>query len=269
VTIQHAVRPPAVAGRFYPDDSGELEGVVRRLLDAAAPPAVRGKLVGLVAPHAGYVYSGPVAASAYALLASSGVEVRRVVLLGPSHFVAFEGLALPECDALCTPLGEHPLDDDAVSSLMESPFVRRWSLPHRDEHSLEVQLPFIHVVLGAVPVVPLVTGIVRATDVADALDAICTDATLLVVSSDLSHYLTYDEAQAVDVRTADAIQGLRPEELGSDRACGVVGLRGLLELAGRRGLRGHCVDLRNSGDTYGPRNRVVGYGAFAFCGGDA
>ncbi len=243
--------------------------MVRRLLGAATPPAVRGTLAGLVAPHAGYVYSGPVAASAYALLASSGTEVRRVVLLGPSHFVAFEGLALPEYDALSTPLGEHPLDDDAMSSLMRSSFVRRWSLPHRDEHSLEVQLPFLHVVLGPVPIVPLVTGIAKATDVADALEAVCTDTTLLVVSSDLSHYLPYDEAQAVDVRTADAIQGLRADELGSARACGVVGLRGLLELAGRRSLRAHCVDLRNSGDTYGPRNRVVGYGAFAFCRAEA
>jgi hypothetical protein len=263
VTRQPSVRPPAVAGLFYPDDPRVLEATVRRLLDAAAPEGPPRPLA-LVAPHAGYAYSGPVAASAWALAATGGPAVRRVALLGPSHRVSFQGMALPEDDTFATPLGDHAVDPDGVSALLAAPPVRRWARAHRDEHSLEVQLPFVRLALGDLPVLPLVTGDASAEEVADALDRVWTHDTLVVVSSDLSHYLPYDRARAVDTETAAAIEGLAPEGIGPDRACGCVALRGLLVAAKRRGLAARCVDLRSSGDTAGPRNRVVGYGAFGF-----
>jgi hypothetical protein len=252
-----------VAGRFYPDDPRDLEATVRACIGAgsrgdSAPP------VALVAPHAGYVYSGPVAGSAYSLLVPRCAEVRRVVIVGPSHHVAFRGLALPESAAFDTPLGEHPVDPDGAAALEAHPLVRRWERAHAEEHSLEVQLPFLRVVLGAVPVLPLVTGETEPGDVADALERVWDAGTLVVVSSDLSHYLPYERARAADHRTASAVERLDGAALGPHDACGVVGLRGLLEAARRRGLTARCVDLRNSGDTEGSRSRVVGYGAFGF-----
>lgn len=265
--IRRAVRPPVVAGRFYPADAGELEATVRRLL-AVAAPAPGPAPVAIVSPHAGYAYSGPVAGSAYGLVASASGRFRRVVLIGPSHFVAFRGLALPECDALASPLGEHAVDADGVSALGRSPAVRRWAPAHRDEHCLEVQLPFLWVALGPLPVLPLVTGVVADREVADALELVWTADTLVVASSDLSHYMPYAEARQADTRTAAAVEQLRTDGLGDRDACGVNALRGLVEAARRRGLRCRCVDLRSSGDTSGDRRRVVGYGAFGFWEGD-
>ncbi|MDP2956782.1 MAG: AmmeMemoRadiSam system protein B [Longimicrobiales bacterium] len=272
MTTRPAVRPPAVAGRFYPDGPRELEAVVREFLAAASGipdpfPTASGAVhppVALVAPHAGYAYSGPVAGSAYALVAPARGAIRRAVLLGPSHYVAFRGLALPECDAFGTPLGEHAVDADGAAALQASPTVRRWERAHREEHSLEVQLPFLTVVLGPVPILPLVTGAAEPGEIADALALVWTADTLVVVSSDLSHYLPYDRAREADERTADAIVHLRGDTLGPHDACGAVALRGLLEAARRRGLESRCLDLRNSGDISEDRGRVVGYGAFGF-----
>jgi AmmeMemoRadiSam system protein B len=268
-----AVRPPAVAGRFYPGDPGELEAAVRAFLDEASeadgPSAFAGHSapVALVAPHAGYLYSGPVAGSAYALVRGSP-GFRRVVLLGPSHYVSFRGLALPECEAFSTPLGEHAVDAGGARELSAHPAVRRWARPHGDEHSLEVQIPFLRVALGALPILPLVTGDARPEEVADVLDLVWTADTLVVVSSDLSHYLPYDEARRVDADTAAAVESLDIDAVAPHRACGAVALRGLMVAARRRGLEARCVDLRSSGDTasgrHGPRGRVVGYGAFGF-----
>jgi hypothetical protein len=264
VDAPHHVRPPAVAGRFYPADPAELEATVRGFFEVAVPPTLRTRPTALVAPHAGYPYSGPVAGSAYALLAPEPASVRRVLLVGPSHFVAFEGLALPEADVFTTPLGDHPVDHDGIVALASSPSVRRWDRPHRDEHCLEVHLPFLRVALGAVPILPIVTGSAAPRTVADALELAWTDDTLVVVSSDLSHYLPYDDARAVDERTAEAVERLDLGAVRSSQACGSVALRGLMEAARRRGLRARCVDLRSSGDTAGPRSEVVGYGAFGF-----
>jgi AmmeMemoRadiSam system protein B len=265
VSTRGTARPPAVAGRFYPDDPHQLETTVRGSLDAASerrPP--RGlPPVALVAPHAGYAYSGPVAGSAYALVGDAHDRFKRVALLGPSHYVAFEGLALPECDAFVTPLGEHAVDADAVRALMAGAVVR-WARPHRDEHSLEVQVPFIHVALGALPLVPIVTGDAEPDEVADVLEKLWTTETLVVVSSDLSHDLPYDRALEVDAATAAAVEALDVDGIGPHRACGAVALRGLMEWARRRKLEARCVDLRSSGDTAGPKSRVVGYGAFGF-----
>lgn len=225
-------------------------------------------LVALVAPHAGYVYSGPVAGSAYALVVPASPGFRRVVLLGPSHHVAFRGLALPECEVFATPLGEHMVDDAGVHAFEAHPTVRCWARAHAHEHSLEVQLPFVRVALGPLPVVPVITGDVDPGEVADTLEPIWTADTLVVVSSDLSHYLPYDDARRVDAETAAAVESLDVNAVTSEGACGAVALRGVMEAARRRSLEVRCVDLRNSGDT-GPsrdrvRSRVVGYGAFGF-----
>lgn len=265
MSTPRSIRQPAVAGRFYPADPVELEAMVRRFLDGARAPEgpVESSLpAALVAPHAGYPYSGPVAASAYALLAIAPTSVPRVVLIGPSHFVPFEGLAVPESDAFATPLGAHPVDGQAAATVASSPGARRWDRPHHGEHSLEVHLPFLRVVLGEVPITPIVTGAAEPDAVADALERVWTPDTLVVVSSDLSHHLPYDEARRVDERTAAAVERLDVAALAERRACGAVALRGLMVAARRRGLRARCVDLRSSGDTAGSRGRVVGYGAF-------
>lgn len=255
------VRPPAVAGRFYPADPAELEAAVRLHLDDARSPT-RAPPRALVAPHAGYVYSGPVAGSAWALVGPARGRVRRAVLLGPSHHVAFAGLALPEWDALSTPLGEHPVDAEGAAALEAHPLVRRWDAPHRDEHCLEVQLPFLWATLGPVPVVPLVMGTADAHAVADEIESLWTPDTLVVVSSDLSHHLSYARARDADARTARAVEELRAADVGPAQACGATALRGLLTAARRRDMTATCVDLRNSGDTAGGIGRVVGYGAF-------
>ncbi len=264
MTTRRVVRPPAGAGRFYPAEAGELEKTVRGFLSSAEPTDAPSAPVALVGPHAGYAYSGAVAGSAYALLDRRAHPFRRVVLVGPSHFVTFEGIALPECAAFATPLGEHPVDGEAVAALLDSPIVHRWGRPHREEHSLEVHLPFVRVALGPLPVVPLLTGFVESEEVADALDLVWTPETLVVVSTDLSHYLPYLDARTQDARTADAVERLHPDGLGDRDACGVMALRGLLAAGQRRGLRARCVDLRSSGDTGGDHARVVGYGAFGF-----
>jgi AmmeMemoRadiSam system protein B len=263
VTPGPSIRPAAVAGRFYPADPEELEATVRSLL-AGAPGPEGPPPAAAVVPHAGYVYSGPIAATAYAALAPVAGRVERLVLVGPSHFVPFHGMALPTASAFTTPLGEHPVDTAGCSALDASPAVRRSDVAHRDEHSLEVQLPFVRLTLGPVPTVPLLTGDAEQEEVADALDMVWTAETVVLVSSDLSHYLSYDAARKRDSRSAAAVEALDPDALGRGSACGRVALRGLLVAARRRGLGARTLDLRSSGDTAGDRRRVVGYGAFGF-----
>jgi AmmeMemoRadiSam system protein B len=219
----------------------------------------------LIVPHAGYIYSGPVAGSGYALLESLRNRVRHVVLLGPAHFVPLDGLALPEADAFATPLGDVPIDkgaEDRVSPLAQ---VVRSGAAHAREHSLEVQLPFLQEVLASFDLVALAVGGGTTEEVAEVIDALWgEDETVILVSSDLSHYLDYATACRVDKRTARAIEELRPEDLRPEDACGGAAVGGLLVAARRRGLTARTVDLRNSGDTAGPRDQVVGYGSFAF-----
>lgn len=258
-----ATREPAVAGLFYPAGPARLRADVVRYLGAAAPapgPAPKA----LVVPHAGYVYSGAVAASAYALLAPAAGRVRRVVLIGPSHRVAFRGLAVPGAAAFATPLGEVPLDAHGLAAVRAHPAVRVLDAAHAAEHSLEVQLPFLQAALGEFTLLPLVAGDAAAADVAAVLDlAWGGPETLVVVSTDLSHYHGYEEARALDAATCRAIAALEPG-LAGEEACGCVGLNGFLLAARRRGLAARLLDLRNSGDTAGDRDRVVGYAAFAF-----
>ena len=260
-----SVRPPAVAGTFYPAAAAELARDVTSLL-AHAAGAARGMPVpkAIIAPHAGYIYSGPIAASVYARLAPARDTIKRVVLLGPVHRVPVRGLALPDANTLATPLGNIPVDAAAVAALRRLPQVTVSAAAHALEHSLEVQLPFLQSVLAAFSLVPLAVGDATADEVAQVLDTVWGGAeTLIVISSDLSHYLNYGDAQATDRATAQAILDLR-SGISHEQACGGTPVNGLLLTARKRGLAPQLIDLRNSGDTAGDRNRVVGYGAFAF-----
>lgn len=259
------VRPAAVAGAFYPDRPDDL----RHELEASFAGAVEvdgaeGVPKAIVVPHAGYVYSGPVAASGYARLAPARGRIRRVVLLGPAHRVWVDGMAVPSVDAFDTPLGAVTVDAERRRLVLTHPSVVESDGPHALEHSLEVHLPFLMATLGDdIEVLPIVVGGAPAAAVAEVLDLVWGgDETVIVVSSDLSHYEDYDTAVRLDRATAAAIETGDAELIGDRDACGAYPLRGLLIAARRRGLHVRTVDLRNSGDTAGPRDRVVGYGAF-------
>ena len=257
-----AVRPAAVAGLFYPRDPEELSATVAALLAGQHGPARPPKA--LIVPHAGFVYSGNVAAQAYASLGSAARALRRVVLLGPSHREWFRGLAVPSVQAFATPLGAVRVDTAAVSRLCALPAVVRSDAAHALEHSLEVQLPFLQHVAPAAAIVPVVAGDASPAEVAAVIEELWDGAeTLIVVSSDLSHYHSYRTAQALDGATAQAIVGGRTDLLG-EQACGCVLVNGLTLVVRAHGLRAAVLDLRNSGDTAGDKQRVVGYGAFGF-----
>lgn len=260
------VRQAAVAGMFYPADAGELHDVVTGLLAEAEARVAPGPVPkAIIAPHAGYVYSGPIAASAYARLKPAADRIWRVVLLGPCHRVAVRGIALPTAHAFATPLGLVPVDRDAITELLCLPPVSVFDDTHRDEHALEVHLPFLQTVLGTFSLVPLVVGQAPADDVAMVLERLWGgDETVIVVSSDLSHYLDYDSARKIDSSTCRAIERLDPSAIGYEQACGRLPVAGLLTVARRRGMQVTTLDLRNSGDTSGDRRRVVGYGAWLF-----
>lgn len=258
-----STRPAVQAGRFYPASADALGRKVEQYLAAA----VRGAAAdpgAVIAPHAGYTYSGPIAGSAFApwIHTSSG-QWRRVVLLGPSHFVDFNGISLAPQTAWSTPLGTVEVDAEAVEQLRRFPFVQEYGPAHEREHCLEVELPFLQAIFLDFSIVPLVIGRARDEEVAEVLDVLWSDAaTRVVVSSDLSHYLPYEEATVMDRETAAAVESGEAEALTSTRACGYRAIRGLLRLARSRGLAMDTVDLRNSGDTAGSRDEVVGYGAF-------
>lgn len=257
------VRQPAVAGLFYPRDPDELRAQVRALLDVPLEwTAARGPApTAVIVPHAGYIYSGSTAAEAYARVATHAPHYRRVLLVGPSHFVPLEGAAVPDADRFRTPLGEVELWGQQQAMAAGAKVT---DIPHLQEHSLEVQLPFLQEVLPEVPVLPVVVGHARPEEVAQLIAALAAEPdTLVVCSTDLSHYLPYDVACSVDRRTADAVLALRWEDLSPADACGFYPLRGLLEWARQRGMSVEELALRNSGDTAGDRHRVVGYGAFA------
>lgn len=263
-----AIRPPAVAGMFYPGSAAELSAAVHGFMDhvtesgSPVPKAI-------IVPHAGYQYSGAVAAAAYARLIPAHDVITRVVLLGPCHRVAVRGLAVPGVDAFATPLGDIPLDHEAITTISTLPQVTEFDPTHAEEHSLEVQLPFLQEVLDDFTLVPLVVGDATNAEVAAVLDVLWGgEETLIVISSDLSHYLDYDTARETDRRTCAAIEHLDPDAIGNDQACGRVPLKGLLAVAAKRQMRVETVDLRNSGDTAGSKDRVVGYGAWVFVEGD-
>ena len=259
-----AVRLPAVVGQFYPENPEELRTMVDGFL--AAAKTLSDKIPkAIIAPHAGFPYSGPIAGSAYACLARGRGRFKRVVLLGPSHFVAFPGLAASSATFFQSPLGPIPVDEAALARVRALPLVTTLDAAHQREHSLEVHLPFLQIALGEFKLVPLVVGDAAPNEVGAVLNELWGGReTCIVVSSDLSHYHDYQTAQQMDRETARAIESLNGEELDGDRACGCQPIRGLLCVAKERGLRCRTVDLRNSGDTSGGRARVVGYGAFVF-----
>lgn len=262
------VREPAVAGTFYPGQPEQLAGNIDALLGAVEASELVTQPKALIVPHAGYIYSGPTAALAYACLAENAADIRRVVLLGPVHRIPVRGLALPGVDAFATPLGQIPLDSEAIAQIVTMPQVVVNAAAHRLEHSLEVQLPFLQAVLDDFKLVPLAVGDVPAEQVAEVLEKLWGGPeTLIVVSSDLSHFHSYQHAQHVDRQTVDSILNLRALT-SYEQACGATPVNGLLLAARRHGLKPELLDLCNSGDTAGDKQRVVGYTALAFCAPD-
>jgi len=259
------VRAAAVAGQFYPGEAGALSRAIQAMLvEAAGGSSWPGVPKALLVPHAGYIYSGPIAASAYAPLARLRGAIRRVVVLGPTHHVPVSGLALPGAGAFETPLGRIPVDGEAAGLLRALPQVITSPAAHAQEHSIEVQLPFLQQTLGAFQLVPLAVGHATPEAVAEVIETLWGGPeTLIVVSSDLSHYLPYERAQRLDRQTCGSIAAL--DLLTShEQACGATPLNGLLLAARNHGLTPRLMDLRNSGDTAGDHSRVVGYAAFAF-----
>ena len=257
-----SVRPPAVAGLFYPGSADELRATVQAYLSESPARTGAPTPKALIVPHAGYVYSGSVAASAYRCLASAE-QITRVVMVGPSHRVPLRGLAVPSADFFATPLGEVPIDVAGRARLRSLGLAGISDAAHAAEHSLEVQLPFLQTVLGDFELLPITAGLASGNQVCRALDAVWGGAeTLIVISSDLSHYHTAAEARVLDSKTTDLILA-EDIHLSDDQACGALGINGLMECARRRGLKVELLDQRNSSDTAGDSSRVVGYGSYA------
>ncbi|MBT3907794.1 MAG: AmmeMemoRadiSam system protein B [Rhodospirillaceae bacterium] len=259
-----SVRPAAVAGQFYPGDPEELDAAVQFFLsripaeDSPTPKAI-------IAPHAGYIYSGPMAAEAYATLRPARGTIKRVILLGPCHRVALEGLGLPSVNSFQTPLGDIPIDSEACDKILDLPQVQVFDATHEMEHSLEVHLPFLQVVLDDFTLVPLVVGSANAEQVAQVLDRLWGGTeTVIVISSDLSHYLDYGTAQKMDGATSRAIETLNYADISREQACGRIPISGLLALAKHKGMAVKTLGVCNSGDTAGTKDKVVGYGSWAF-----
>lgn len=258
------VRPAAVAGLFYPNDRATLLADIGSMLEGAAAEQPTAPPKALIVPHAGYIYSGPIAATAYAQLRQQGDGIRRVVLLGPSHHVAFHGIALPHSESFETPLGKVALDHAAIEALSDAQGVIFDDRPHAREHSLEVQLPFLQRVLRDFRIVPLCIGQIEAAVVGELLETLWGGAeTLIVISSDLSHYHPYEIAKDIDRRSLAQICSLSAN-LVPEQACGSIGINALLLAASQHGLIPVVRDIRNSGDTAGDRSRVVGYAAVSF-----
>lgn len=257
-------RAPAVAGMFYSDKPQELAATVKTHLAAAGASAANKPPKAVVAPHAGYIYSGPVAGTAYAALATRGKEVERVILAGPSHRVAFPGLATSGAQWFETPLGPVHVDRDAVAALTGNGLARELEAAHQHEHSLEVHLPFLRQTFPEARIVPILSGDDDWQAMAKALDLLWGgEETALVISSDLSHYHDYASAKRIDADTAGDLEKLAAGKVDFEQACGATAVNALLSVAAGKGLACATLDLRNSGDTAGPRDRVVGYGAFA------
>ncbi|MEZ4519164.1 MAG: AmmeMemoRadiSam system protein B [Chloroflexota bacterium] len=270
ISTVSAVRPPAVAGTFYPENTDQLQMMVMKFLKGACgndEGCGDGTTItkAIIAPHAGYIYSGPIAGVAYSRLASDDYPIKRIILLGPAHFVPVHRLAISSAAAFATPLGMVPIDENGRTTALGFPQVVVSDEAHEPEHCLEVQLPFLQTVCCDFSIIPLLVGNADAEDVAQVLDALWDrPGTRIVVSSDLSHYLGYETARQADMRTARTIAALEPGELTGESACGRTAIQGLLQIARQHCLTAQTLDLRNSGDTAGPRDRVVGYGAFAF-----
>ncbi len=265
----YQVRPAAVAGAFYPGQEYLLINEINVLLEAekSSSHERRKPPKALIVPHAGYIYSGPVAATAYSRLTAVSDIIKRVILLGPVHRVPVSGLALPGVDAFATPLGDVAIDQAAINVISDMPQIVESPAAHAQEHSLEVQLPFLQTVLNDFTLVPLAVGDVSAQQVAEVLEVLWGEAeTLIVISSDLSHFLPYQAAQVVDADTVKNILELH-EPLDHQQACGATPVNGLMLAAKQHRLQSQLLDMHNSGDTAGDKDRVVGYAAIAFYAG--
>jgi len=257
------IRQPAVAGQFYPADPQQLHQVIRTYLDDAENKG--GVPKALIAPHAGYIYSGAVAGSVYNLLKPCHNTIRTVVLLGPSHRVGFRGLAVPSADYFATPLGNVAVDQKKITEISDLPLVKIMDNAHILEHSLEVQIPFLQEIFDDFAIVPIVVGDATPAEVGEVLERLWGGSeTLIVVSSDLSHYHDYETARKMDSATSAAIEHLDIEQIGYQSACGRIPVNGLLTVAHKLGMTAKTIDLRNSGDTAGSKDSVVGYGAYVF-----
>lgn len=262
--MDNIVREPAVSGLFYPADVAILSREIDQYLQEAESTGPAPKA--MIVPHAGYIYSGPVAATAYARLINDREKIKRVILLGPAHRVGFRGLAGPLSHSFRTPLGAVQIDIEQLKQIStQFPQVIQNDRPHVEEHSLEVHLPFLQRILGDFKLVPLVVGQATADEVAEVLEALWNGPeTLIVISSDLSHFHDYTTARELDSNTSAAIESLHGEDIGPEDACGFLPVRGLLKVASRKGMKARTIDQRNSGDTAGSKDRVVGYGAYTF-----
>ena len=260
-----SIRQAAVAGLFYPENPGALRQQVNTYLHEARHYELSPKA--LIVPHAGYIYSGEIAATAYATLQPSAREIRRVILLGPAHRVAVRSLALPDSDAFETPLGCVKIDMESARAIRHLPQVTVSAEAHALEHSLEVQLPFLQSVLTDFTLLPLLVGSATENEVAEVLECLWGDEeTLIVVSSDLSHYLPYPLARITDEKTVQSILNFE-QSISHERACGGTPIGGLMRAAKHHRLVPRLLDLRNSGDTAGSRDRVVGYASIAYTEG--
>ena len=255
---------PKVAGMFYPDDPEELKALIQRYLSKANEECQTPKA--LISPHAGFQYSGSIAAEAYACLLKNKKQFEHVILFGPSHRFPFDGVAVTSASAYKTPLGIISIDQPLVHEIL--------SLPQVDivdeafgvqENSLETQLPFLQSVIDKFSIVPLLIGNTNYSDVAEVLKVLWNgDNTLIVISSDLSHYLDDEKAKAIDNKTVEAILNIEPDKISYDQACGRIAIQALLSIAKEKGLKPKLIDLRNSGDTAGSKDQVVGYAAIHF-----
>lgn len=262
---QESVRKPAVSGMFYPSDPVALESMVKEKLEREECHVEVGVPKALVVPHAGYVYSGDVAASAFSLLAHWPCSVHRVVILGPSHHFPFEGMAIPDSMAFATPLGEVPVADDLTTTFEEISCVKNEDGVHAPEHSIEVELPFLQVSLPEFKLIPIVTGEASAAEVASVLETVWGEGdTLILISTDLSHFHDDHKAKQLDTYTCQAVESLDHEALSAKHACGYVALRGMLLAAQNHHLGVRTLKMMNSGDVSGDHSSVVGYGAWAF-----
>ncbi|MCP3866540.1 MAG: AmmeMemoRadiSam system protein B [Gammaproteobacteria bacterium] len=258
------IRAPAVAGSFYPADPEEIRSQISAFISDGKPGRVPAPKA-LIAPHAGYVYSGPVAGSAYAQLEQVADRITRVVILAPAHRMAFSGVACSRADFFRTPLGDVAVDVDAMKLISDLPQINSIDQAFNGEHSIEVHLPFLQETLKHFRIVPLLVSDASAQDVEQVLEKLWGGSeTLILISSDLSHYLDYESASAMDTETTRAIEALDHHKLDYHRACGRTPVSGLLLSARHHQLSAVTLDQRNSGDTAGPKTQVVGYGAYAF-----
>ncbi|MCU7837252.1 MAG: AmmeMemoRadiSam system protein B [gamma proteobacterium symbiont of Taylorina sp.] len=261
---QAHIRPPAVAGSFYSANADELDSLVQGYLDNSKSQLNHTKPLAMIVPHAGLIYSGSIAASGYSRLQPYAQQITQVVLIGPSHHVPLLGIATSSYDYFQTPLGDIPLDREAIQKLNQFTFVNENDSAHAQEHSLEVQLPFLQKILPEFKLLPLVVSQAEDQQISDIIETLWSSSTLFLLSSDLSHFLNYEQAQQCDQATCRAIEALNPQVINYEQACGRAAIAGILLSAKKHGLQVETLDLRNSGDTAGDKNRVVGYGCWAF-----